>query len=334
MTLVNILNSSDPNKEELKFYLDHLVSGDAPEEEIVDALATINKHGISFDLLSCLVSVLEKRVQPIDLNHTDFIDTCGTGGSGLNIFNCSTLSAFVVCAAGGRVVKHGNKSVTSQSGSADFLERAGVNLTNSTDSAEHCLSKLGITFLFAPKYHQDLKNVASARKKIGVRTIFNVVGPLANPAKPDYQIIGTSNKDLNEAMIQVLQNKGLKQAMVVTSKDGIDELSITDVTHVHELRNNQITTYDIDPTEFGLSMYPLKDIQVNTSEEAYLYGVEVLNGKRGAGFDMVALNAGAALYISNITSTMAEGIELAIKTIHSGKALLLLNKFAKFTQHN
>ena len=111
--------------------------------------------------------------------------------------------------------------------------------------------QLGITFLFAPKYHQDLKNVASARKKIGVRTIFNVVGPLANPAKPDYQIIGTSNKDLNEAMIQVLQNKGLKQAMVVTSKDGIDELSITDVTHVHELRNNQITTYDIDPTEFG-----------------------------------------------------------------------------------
>ena len=135
-------------------------------------------------------------------------------------------------------------------------------------------------------------------------------------------------------MIQVLQNKGLKQAMVVTSKDGIDELSITDVTHVHELRNNQITTYDIDPREFGLSIYPLKDIQVNTSEEAYLYGVEVLNGKRGAGFDMVALNAGAALYISNITSTMAEGIELAIKTIHSGKALLLLNKFAKFTQNN
>ena len=117
---------------------------------------------------------------------------------------------------------------------------------------------------------------ASARKKIGVRTIFNVVGPLANPAKPDYQIIGTSNKDLNEAMIQVLQNKGLKQAMVVTSKDGIDELSITDVTHVHELRNNQITTYDIDPREFGLSIYPLKDIQVNTSEEAYLYGVCLL----------------------------------------------------------
>ena len=160
------------------------------------------------------------------------------------------------------------------------------------------------------------------------------MGPLANPAKPDYQIIGTSNKDLNEAMIKVLQNKGLKQAMVVTSRDGIDELSITDVTHVHELRNNQITTYDIDPKEFGLSIYPIKDIQVNTSEEAYLYGVEVLNGKRGAGFDMVALNAGAALYISNITSTMEEGIELAIKTIHSGKALLLLNKFAKFTQHN
>ena len=130
------------------------------------------------------------------------------------------------------------------------------------------------------------------------------MGPLANPAKPDYQIIGTSNKDLNEVMIQVLQNKGLKQAMVVTSNDGIDELSITDVTHVHELRNNQITTYDIDPTEFGLSIYPLKDIQVNTSEEAYLYGVEVLNGKRGAGFDMVALNAGAALYISLILQAL------------------------------
>ena len=167
-----------------------------------------------------------------------------------------------------------------------------------------------------------------------IRDRFNVVGPLANPAKPDYQIIGTSNKDLNEAMIKVLQNKGLKQAMVVTSRDGIDELSITDVTHVHELRNNQITTYDIDPKEFGLSIYPIKDIQVNTSEEAYLYGVEVLNGKRGAGFDMVALNAGAALYTSNITSSMEEGVEMAINIIHSGKALLLLNKFAKFTQFN
>ena len=334
MALVDILNSSDPNKDELKFYLDHLVSGDAPEEEIVDALTTINKHGITYDLLNCLVSVLDKRVQPINLNNSNFIDTCGTGGSGLNIFNCSTLSAFVVCAAGGRVVKHGNKSVTSQSGSADFLERAGVNLTNSTDSAENCLSQLGITFLFAPKYHQDLKNVASARKKIGVRTIFNVVGPLANPAKPDYQIIGTSNKDLNRVMIQVLQNKGLKQAMVVTSKDGIDELSITDVTHVHELKNNQITTYDIDPRDFGLSIYPIEDIQVNTGEEAYLFGIEILNGKRGAGFDMVALNAGAALYTSNIASSMEEGVEIAINSIRSGKALLLLNKFAKFTQFN
>lgn len=334
MTLADILNSTDLKKEELKFYLDHLVSGDAPEEEIVDALTTINKHGINYDLLSCLVSVLDKRVQPINLNNSNFIDTCGTGGSGLNIFNCSTLSAFVVSAAGGRVVKHGNKSVTSQSGSADFLERAGVNLTNSTNSAENCLSQLGITFLFAPKYHQDLKNVASARKKIGVRTIFNVVGPLVNPAKPDYQIIGTSNKDLNEVMIQVLQNKGLKQAMVVTSKDGIDELSITDVTHVHELKNNQITTYDIDPREFGLSIYPLEDIQVNTGEEAYLFGIEILNGKRGAGFDMVALNAGAALYTSNITSSMEQGVEMAINIIHSGKALLLLNKFAKFTQFN
>ena len=334
MDNISKILSANSKDAEIKFLFNHLLSDDITLEEQIRILEIINHNGINKRYLSLMAAVVLERSSKLNIESTDFIDTCGTGGSGLNIFNCSTLSAFVVCAAGGRVVKHGNKSVTSQSGSADFLERAGVNLTNSTDSAENCLSQLGITFLFAPKYHQDLKNVASARKKIGVRTIFNVVGPLANPAKPDYQIIGTSNKDLNEAMIQVLQNKGLKQAMVVTSKDGIDELSITDVTHVHELRNNQITTYDIDPREFGLSIYPLKDLQVNTSEEAYLYGVEVLNGKRGAGFDMVALNAGAALYTSNITGTMAEGIELAIKTIHSGKALLLLNKFAKFTQHN
>ena len=150
MTLVDILNSSDPNKEELKFYLDHLVSGDAPEEEIVDALATINKHGISFDLLSCLVSVLEKRVQPIDLNHTDFIDTCGTGGSGLHTFNCSTASSFVAAAGGASVTKHGNKAVSSKSGSADLLLAAGANIAHDREKLEVIFRRVGFVFLFAP----------------------------------------------------------------------------------------------------------------------------------------------------------------------------------------
>ena len=326
------LDQIKTNNNVFRFYLEHILSGNASDEDIKDTLNALNAYGIDLHVLDLVASVMDSNVEPIDFQDNDFIDTCGTGGSGLNIFNCSTIASFVVAACGGKVVKHGNKSITSTSGSADFLTRAGVNINNDKSNALSAFDQFGITFLFAPTYHQKLKHVAAQRKALGVRTVFNVVGPLVNPAKPKYQIIGTSDYTINDAVINVLKNKGVKKAMVVTSLDGIDEVTITDNTKVMELADNEIKSFEINPEDYGLSKAKLADIQVHSSEEAYLYGIEILNGKRGAGHDMVALNAGTALYLTGVARTIAEGVAMASKALLSGRSLLLLNKYAKFTQ--
>ena len=331
MSIQKALNEVSQSNNRFKFYIEHILSGNASEKEIRDILIALNEYGIDYYVMDALASVMNSYVDDIDLPSNEFIDTCGTGGSNLNIFNCSTISAFVVASCGGKVVKHGNKSITSKSGSADFLSRSGVNINNDKANAIAAFNNFGITFLFAPTYHQRLKHVAQQRKALGVRTVFNVVGPLVNPAKPNYQIIGTSDNKINDAVINVLKNKGLSRAMVVTSNDGIDELSITSNSLIYELKEDKITSYELNPEDFNLTKCEINDIQVNTLEEAYLYGIEILNGKRGPGFDMVALNAGAALYISNQTQTLSEGVEKAKRELHSGRPLLLLNRYAKFT---
>ena len=331
MSIKEALSEITNSNDKFKFYLEHILSGEASDAEITEALIALNEYGIDYYVMDALASVMNTYVDSIELSDNDFIDTCGTGGSNLKIFNCSTISAFVEASCGGKVVKHGNKSITSKSGSADFLARAGVNINNDKANAISAFNQFGITFLFAPTYHQRLKHVAAQRKALGVRTVFNVVGPLVNPAYPNYQIIGTSDKQINEAVINVLKNKGLSRAMVVTSNDGIDELSVTSNSSVHELKNKEITSYEINPEDYNLVKCDIEDIQVGTLEEAYLYGVEILNGKRGPGFEMVALNAGAALYISDKVESLSEGIERAKRELHSGRPLLLLNKYAKFT---
>jgi anthranilate phosphoribosyltransferase len=331
MSIKEALTEITKSNDKFKFYLEHILSGEATDPEITETLVALNEYGIDYYVMDALASVMNTYVDNIELSDNDFIDTCGTGGSNLKIFNCSTISAFVVASCGGRVVKHGNKSITSKSGSADFLARAGVNINNDKSNAISAFNQFGITFLFAPTYHQRLKYVAAQRKALGVRTVFNVVGPLVNPANPNYQIIGTSDSQINEAVTNVLKNKGLTRAMVVTSNDGIDELSLTSNSSVYELNNGDISSYEINPEDYDLIKCEIDDIQVDTLEEAYLFGIEILNGKRGPGFDMVALNAGAALYISNKVESLSEGIEKAKRELHSGRPLLLLNKYAKFT---
>ena len=331
MSIKEALYEITKSNDKFKFYLEHILSGEATDTEITEALVALNEYGIDYYVMDALASVMNSYVDSIELSDNDYIDTCGTGGSNLKIFNCSTISAFVVASCGGKVVKHGNKSITSKSGSADFLARAGVNINNDKSNAISAFNQFGITFLFAPTYHQRLRYVAAQRKALGVRTVFNVVGPLVNPANPNYQIIGTSDSQINEAVTNVLKNKGLTRAMVVTSNDGIDELSLTSNSSVYELSNGDISSYEINPEDYDLIKCEIDDIQVGTLEEAYLFGIEILNGKRGPGFDMVALNAGAALYISNKVESLSEGIEKAKRELHSGRPLLLLNKYAKFT---
>ena len=204
-------------------------------------------------------------------------------------------------------------------------------MNSSVDLAKEAFKIFNFAFLYAPMFHNSLKYVANARKQINKRTAFNVAGPLAHPGNPKFQIIGTSDEKLNEDIINILRKRNLNRAMVVAAEDGIDEISICSKTKIHELKNGKVNHYVLDPEKFNMKLANLNDIQVNTIEEAYVFGLDILNGKRGSGFDMVALNAGAALYTLGINNNLSDGINNAINVLHSGKALLLLNKYAKFT---
>ena len=326
--LTNIINDPEDNINELTFYFEHLLSEDITIEEQENILRKINQKGINEFFLSSLSNVLINRLENLENISGDFIDTCGTGGSNLNIFNCSTLSSFVIAQAGGKVFKHGNKAITSKSGSADFLERSGINLNTDFKKIVSIYDSLNIGFLFAPNFHKSIRYVAEARKNIGKRTIFNVIGPLVNPTNPDFQIIGTSTSELHDPISKMLQQKNIKHGIVVTSEDGIDEFSITSTSKVTEIKNGTINKWIFDPKDYGFEYTNISEIQTNTNEEAYLMGIEILNGKRCAATDMVAINSGIGLYMLNQVETIHAGISKAKSILTSGKTLLLLNQYA------
>ena len=320
------------NKEELTFYFEHLLSDQIELEDQEKMLVNINDEGINEYVLSCLSNVLMNRLESINIPDDNYIDTCGTGGTNLNIFNCSTISSFVIAEAGGKVLKHGNKAITSKSGSADFLQRSGINLDLDLNKILSIYTTLNIGFLFAPNFHKSIRYVAEARKNIGKRTIFNVIGPLVNPLHPKFQIIGTSSEDLHDPISKVLQKKGIEHGIVVTSNDGIDEFSITNTSKVTEIKRGKIKKWTFDPESYGIKCGNLAEIQCNTGEEAYLLGVDVLNGKRCAASEMVAINSGVALYMLNLVETINDGIIKSKSILNSGRTLLLLNRFATLSK--
>ena len=255
---------------------------------------------------------------PIKGDHV--IDTCGTGGDGANTFNISTTCAFVVAAAGGQVAKHGNRSVSSTCGSADLLEAAGVNLDLTTEQVTQCVNDIGVGFLFAPKHHGAMKHTITVRKEMGVRTLFNLLGPLSNPASAPNQLIGVFAKDWVEPLAQVLKKLGSQHVLVVNAEDGLDEISIASDTHVAELKDGQVLTYIISPEQFGFKRASLKDLAVTDAASSLVMVESVLNNTTSPAKDIVLLNAGAAIYAANITDTLAEGIQKAQEVIASGAA--------------
>ena len=255
---------------------------------------------------------------PIKGDHV--IDTCGTGGDGANTFNISTTCAFVVAAAGGQVAKHGNRSVSSTCGSADLLEVAGVNLDLTTEQVTQCVNDIGVGFLFAPKHHGAMKHTITVRKEMGVRTLFNLLGPLSNPASAPNQLIGVFAKDWVEPLAQVLKKLGSQHVLVVNAEDGLDEISIASDTHVAELKDGQVLTYIISPEQFGFKRASLKDLAVTDAASSLVMVESVLNNTTSPAKDIVLLNAGAAIYAANITDTLAEGIQKAQEVIASGAA--------------
>jgi anthranilate phosphoribosyltransferase len=249
------------------------------------------------------------------------VDTCGTGGDGIQTFNVSTLSAIVAASAGVKVAKHGGRSVSSKCGSADVLEALGVNVNLTADKVASLVNEIGIAFMFAPNFHPAMRYAAPVRKKLGIRTIFNVLGPLANPALATRQVLGVYDKALTQTMAEVLSKLGSEHVMVVHGEDGMDEISISSPTTVTELKNKMITTYTIQPADFGLDLADLKTIQVENADASKAMMLDVLNGSQGPHRNITILNAGAAIYISGISSTLKEGIEKAASVIDHGLAL-------------
>ena len=270
------------------------------------------------------------KVNVPDTRH--LVDIVGTGGDGSHTFNISTCSMFVAAAAGAKTAKHGGRSVSSKSGSADVLESLGANINLSPEKIAQCVQEVGIGFMFAPNHHPAMKNVAALRKELGVRTIFNILGPLTNPAGAPNILMGVFHSDLVGIQIRALQRLGAEHALVVYGRDGMDEVSLGASTLVGELKDGHLTEYEIHPEDFGMAMASHRALRVETPEESQAVLRGVLNNEAGAARDIVILNAGAALYAANVTTSIKDGIALARQVIESGAAKQKLEQFIAFTQ--
>ncbi|MBW8312239.1 MAG: anthranilate phosphoribosyltransferase [Rhizobium sp.] len=262
----------------------------------------------------------------------NFVDIVGTGGDGAHTFNISTASMFVVAAAGAKVAKHGNRSVSSKSGSADVLEALGAVIELQPEQVAACIAETGMGFMFAPIHHPAMKNVAAVRKEMGVRTLFNILGPLTNPADAPNILMGVFHPDLVGIQVRVLQRLGARRAMVVWGRDGMDEISLGGATMVGELRGNEVVEYEIHPEDFGIPMAASRNLRVEDSEQSRVMLLEALDGKDGLPREIVALNAGAALYAAGRAVSIADGIAQARATLMAGKARAKLDEFVAATR--
>ncbi len=316
---------------EIEKVMQTIMRGEAERDDIADFLLALREKGPTVEEITGAAKMLRKFVIKINTHHEVVLDTCGTGGDKKNTFNISTISALVVAGAGVVVAKHGNRSVSSKCGSADLLEALGVNLNAEQEILNECLDQIGIAFLFAQRLHPAMKNVAAVRKELGVETIFNVLGPLSNPAMATHQVLGVYNRDLLEPMAEVLGNLGLKKAMVVFGSDGLDEITTTGITYVSEFNGKEIISYDINPEELDIPMAKPDALKGGDLKKNTQIALDILKGKKSAARDIVVLNAGCGLYAAEAAQNIAEGIAKAKQSIDSGRALEKLEALKEFT---
>ena len=315
-----LLDRQNLNADEMRVVMRLIMSGNATDAQIAGFLIALRCKGETIDEIAAAAEVMRQLATRVNIAGEHIIDTCGTGGDGANTFNISTTSAFVVAAAGGQVAKHGNRSVSSSCGSADVLEVAGVNLDLSAEQVAQCVNEIGIGFLFAPKHHGAMKHTIKARKDMGVRTLFNLLGPLSNPAAAPNQLIGVFAKEWVEPLAQVLKKLGSQHVLVVNAEDGLDEISIASATSIAELKDGIVSSYTITPEQFGFKRASLNELAVNNAVDSLSIVRSVLDNQAGAARDIVQLNAGAAIYAANISDTLAAGIAKAAQVIASGAA--------------
>lgn len=309
-----------------------IMEGKATLSQIGGFLTALRMKGETVEEITGSAKVMRDKAQRVDIDNIYAIDTCGTGGDQGNTFNISTVVAFVAAAAGVTVVKHGNRSVSSKCGSADVLEHLGVNIDLTPDKVKESVERLNIGFMFAPNFHQAMKYAVAPRRELGVRTIFNILGPLTNPAKVQGQVLGVYDETLTEIMAQVLKGLGVNKAMVVHGLDGLDEITITTKTKVSELKDGEINTYHVDPQKFHLPLACKEEIQGGGPEENAKIILSILRGERGARRNMVLVNAGAAIYVGKQADSLEEGIDKAREVIDMGLALEKLDQFIQLNQ--
>lgn len=327
-------NKENLSQSEIEDVMQDIMSGKSANDDVSQFLVMLNEKGPTIDEITGAATLLRKFLVEIKTKHKVILDTCGTGGDQKHTFNISTVTALVVAAAGVAVAKHGNRSVSSKCGSADLLEGLGVNLNMEQEHLSQCLDELGIAFLFAQKLHPAMKNVAPVRKALGVKTIFNILGPLINPANATHQIMGVYSRDLVEPIAHVLKNLGLKKALVVHGNDGLDELTTTDVTFVSEWNGKEIISYDIEPRELGIARANEEDLKGGEIEENIKIAKEILFGVKGPKRDIVLLNSAYALYTAEKVKSIKEGIRLAGEVIDLGKASEKLEALVNFTNQS
>ncbi len=314
----------DLTQEEMQSVMNTIMTGEATPAQIGGFLVGLRMKGETINEITAAAQVMRELATKVNISGEHIVDIVGTGGDGSGTFNISTASCFVVAAAGGTVAKHGNRSISSKSGSADLLEAAGVNLDLGPEQVAKCVNEVGVGFMFAPKHHGAMKHAIGPRKEMGVRTVFNVLGPLTNPAGAPNQLLGVFSKELVEPLAHVLANLGSHHVLVVHSEDGMDEISIAAPTFVAELKNGEVTTYTIQPEDFSLMRADLASLKVEDAAQSLAVVKSVLKNQPGPARDIVQLNAGAALYVAGLAESLAVGIAKAGEVLASGKALAKL----------
>lgn len=322
----------DLSRQEMQSVMEEIMSGKAATADVVSFLTALNKKGETIDELTAAVTVMRKFATQIHSKEGVVLDVCGTGGDKKGTFNISTAVAFVVSACGITVAKHGNRSVSSCCGSADILEALGINIDMPAQIIEKCLNDIGIAFLFAQNLHPAMKYAMPARKQIGSRTMFNILGPLSNPASATHQLIGVYDANLTGKLAGVLNNLGTKHAMIVHGDDGLDEITTTAETSVSEAQQGKISNYKIRPEDFGLSRTSLADLAGGSASENAEDLFNILNGKSGAKRDIVVLNSAAALYVADKVKSIKEGMNFASEAIDSKQALKKLEDLKDYSK--
>jgi anthranilate phosphoribosyltransferase len=331
LALAKLVLRENLTRDEARAAMQELVNGEATPSQIAAFAIALRMKGETAEEIAGLAEVQRAAATQVDAGH-DIVDVVGTGGDGSGSFNISTLSAMVVASAGGRVAKHGNRSVTSQCGAADFLEAIGVAIDLDPSGVARSVSETGFGFMFAPNYHPAMRNAIATRREIGVRTVFNILGPLTNPAGARRQLTGVAVPDLGATVARVLALLGAEHAMVVHGEDGLDEISVSAPTQVHEAIDGQVRSYRIVPEDFGVRRWPKHAVRGGTVDTNITLATSALAGEPGPARDVVLLNAGAALYTAGLVNSIPLGIRLAADELDSGRARAKVEQVATASQ--